>query len=228
MNNVIEVKDLYKSYNNGPQKVEVIRGIDLAIKEKEIAIIMGPSGAGKSTLLHVMGLLDEVDKGQIVIDGTDIATLGEERKARLRSKTIGFVFQFHHLLPEFSALENVLMPTMIFGNAAEHEEYALHILEKVGLSHRLTHKPRELSGGEQQRVAVARAIVNKPRIVFADEPTGNLDKRNSEALFQLLLKLNEELNQTLLIVTHSDQMASNANRIIELEDGKIISQSKSN
>lgn len=220
----IQVKDLYKSYSNGPQKVDVLKGIDLDIKNGEVAIIMGPSGVGKSTLLHVIGLLDKADAGSILISGKNVSNLNDYDRARLRNRTIGFVFQFHHLLPEFSALENVLMPAMIYGNGNKSVEYAKHILNLVGLSHRIEHKPRELSGGEQQRVAVARAIVNKPSILLADEPTGNLDKMNGEALYNLLLNLNRELNQTLLIVTHNDHMTANATQLIELDDGKIVRQ----
>jgi len=228
MNNKNEIailaNGLYKSYDTGPQKVDVIKGIDLQIIKSEVATIMGPSGVGKSTLLHLLGLLDNPDKGEIFIGGQNIAALDEKKKAKIRNQTIGFVFQFHHLLPEFSALENVLIPTMMYNGKKSAEEYALHILDLVGLSHRLHHKPRELSGGEQQRVAVARAIVNKPHIVLADEPTGNLDKRNGEALYNLLLKLNKELDLTLLIVTHNEQMTAAANHIIELDDGKIVAQ----
>jgi lipoprotein-releasing system ATP-binding protein len=220
----IRANGLYKSYDTGPQKVDVIKGIDLQIIKGEVATIMGPSGVGKSTLLHLLGLLDNPDKGEIFIGDQNIALLDEKKKAKIRNQTIGFVFQFHHLLPEFSAFENVLIPTMIYNGTKSAKEYALHILDLVGLSHRLHHKPRELSGGEQQRVAVARSIVNKPHIVLADEPTGNLDKRNGEALYNLLLKLNKELNLTLLIVTHNEQMTAAANHIIELEDGKIVAQ----
>lgn len=221
----IQAQNIYKSYVNGPQKVDVLKGIDLEIKNGDVAVIMGPSGVGKSTLLHVLGLLDDVDSGKILIGGENIAELDDKNKAHVRNATIGFVFQFHHLLPEFSALENVLIPTMIYNQSDQKKAYAMEILDLVGLSHRLQHKPRELSGGEQQRVAVARAIVNKPKIVLADEPTGNLDKRNGEALYNLLLKLNKELNQTLLIVTHNEHMTANATRFIELDDGKIVRQS---
>jgi lipoprotein-releasing system ATP-binding protein len=223
-NLAVNVNGLFKSFGYGPQKVEVLKGVDLQVKNKEVAIIMGPSGVGKSTLLHVLGLLDKADNGTILIAGKDVSNLNEKSMARMRNKNIGFVFQFHHLLPEFSALENVLMPAMIYGNGDETREYALHLLNLVGLSHRLNHKPAELSGGEQQRVAVARAIINKPGLVLADEPTGNLDKMNGEALFNLLLKLNNELGLTLLIVTHNDHMTASATRIIELEDGKILRQ----
>ncbi len=220
----IQVKDLYKSYNSGPQKVEVIKGLNLEIASGDVAIITGPSGVGKSTLLHVLGLLDNPDSGEIKIGGQDITNLNDEAIAKLRNETIGFVFQFHHLLPEFSALENVLMPLLIYDRVEQGKEYALHLLEMVGLSHRLQHKPRELSGGEQQRVAVARAIVNKPQIVLADEPTGNLDRANGDSLYNLLLKLNKEIDQTLLIVTHNEHMTSKASHLIELEDGKVARQ----
>ncbi len=220
----IQVAGLYKSYSNGPQKVEVIKGLNLEIKSGDVAIITGPSGVGKSTLLHVLGLLDNPDSGVIKIGGQNIANMDENKIAKLRNNTIGFVFQFHHLLPEFSALENVLMPLMIYDKATEGKEYALHLLDMVGLSHRLDHKPRELSGGEQQRVAVARAIVNKPQIVLADEPTGNLDRANGDSLYNLLLKLNKEMGQTLLIVTHNEHMTTKASHLIELEDGKVFNQ----
>jgi len=229
MNNThwaIKAEKLHKSYRNGPQAVEVLKGIDLTIPQGDVAVIMGPSGVGKSTLLHVLGLLDEADSGTIAIGGQDVAELTTVEKARVRNLTVGFVFQFHHLLPEFTALENVLIPTMIWpnGNEREKQDYARHILDLVGLSHRLDHKPREMSGGEQQRVAVARAVVNKPKIVMADEPTGNLDKRNGEALYNLLLQLNKELQHTLLIVTHNEHMTEQAHRIIELDDGRIAGQ----
>ncbi len=220
----IQVAGLYKSYSNGPQKVEVIKGLNLEIKSGDVAIITGPSGVGKSTLLHVLGLLDNPDSGEIKIGGQNIANMDENKIAKLRNNTIGFVFQFHHLLPEFSALENVLIPLMIYDKAIEGKEYALHLLDMVGLSHRLDHKPRELSGGEQQRVAVARAIVNKPQIVLADEPTGNLDRANGDSLYNLLLKLNKEIGQTLLIVTHNEHMTTKASHLIELEDGKVFNQ----
>jgi lipoprotein-releasing system ATP-binding protein len=220
----IQAIDLYKGYNTGPQKVDVIKGLNLEIKKGDVAIITGPSGVGKSTLLHVLGLLDNPDKGEIKIGGKNIANMDEQKIAKLRNETIGFVFQFHHLLPEFSALENVLMPAMIYNKEKETREYALHLLDLVGLSHRLAHKPRELSGGEQQRVAVARAIVNKPQIVLADEPTGNLDRANGDSLFNLLLKLNKEMGQTLLIVTHNDHMTAKATHLIELEDGRVLKE----
>jgi len=219
---VIELKDIHKTYSNGPQRVEVIKGISFSVKRSEVIVIMGPSGVGKSTLLHMMGALDLPTSGDIYINNENILKLKNDQLARFRNSNIGFVFQFHHLLPEFTALENVLIPAMMYGELSrEKEDYAHQILDQVGLSHRLEHKPRELSGGEQQRVAVARALVNKPQVILADEPTGNLDKQNGEALYNLLLELNRKMGQTLVIVTHNEQMTEQANRIIEMDDGQL-------
>jgi lipoprotein-releasing system ATP-binding protein len=206
----------------GPQEVEVLRGIDLEVSAGEIVVIMGPSGVGKSTLLHLIGGLDRPTSGDVLIDGDDLFSLRDKELAVFRNKAIGFVFQFHHLLPEFSALENVMIPGMIHGrDMSVVTEGANSILDEIGLGERLSHKPSELSGGEQQRVAVARALVNNPRLVLADEPTGNLDKNNSEALYELILELNKKHGQTFIIVTHNELMATHAQRVIELEDGKI-------
>jgi len=222
----IQARNIVKSYNTGPQEVRVLKGLNLDLPLGEVAIIMGRSGVGKSTLLHVLGLLDIPDKGELQIAGQDTSLLKENELARLRNRTIGFVFQFHHLLPEFTALENVMIPAMLYGEISEQEKkYAREILDLVGLSDRLQHKPRELSGGEQQRVAVARALINKPKILMADEPTGNLDKANGEALYSLLLKLNKEMGQTLLLVTHNEHMTLSADRLIQMEDGLILGQS---
>jgi lipoprotein-releasing system ATP-binding protein len=206
----------------GPQEVEVLRGIDLDVKSGEIVVIMGPSGVGKSTLLHLIGGLDRPTSGSILIDGDDLFSLKDKDLAIFRNNAIGFVFQFHHLLPEFTALENVMIPGMMHGRDLNVVlEKANALLEEIGLGQRLNHKPSELSGGEQQRVAVARALVNSPRLVLADEPTGNLDKQNSEALYELILELNQKHGQTFIIVTHNEKMATRAQRVIELEDGKI-------
>lgn len=222
---MIDIKDVYKSYENGPQKVDVIKGISLQVNQAEVVVIMGPSGVGKSTLLHLIGALDLPTSGEIKIADQNIHTLRNDSLARFRNDSIGFVFQFHHLLPEFTALENILIPAMMYGKlSVEKEEYAKHILDEVGLSHRLNHKPRELSGGEQQRVAVGRALVNQPKVILADEPTGNLDKKSGESLYSLLLDLNKKLKQTLIIVTHNENMTSQASRVIEMDDGKIGKQ----
>ena len=221
--NIIEVKDIYKSYESGPQKVEVLKGISLTIARGEVSMIIGPSGVGKSTLLHIIGALDLPSSGEVIIGGQNLKNFKNDNLARFRNQEIGFIFQFHHLLPEFTALENLFIPAMMHGSLnAEKEEYARYLLDEVGLSHRLAHRPNELSGGEQQRVAVARALINKPQVLLADEPTGNLDKRNSTMLFDMLLDLNQKLNQTLIIVTHAENMSGNAHRIIELDDGRVV------
>lgn len=222
MSNILSTKQLCKTYMTGPQAVEVLKGIDLDVAAGEIVVIMGPSGVGKSTLLHLIGGLDRPTSGDVLIDGDDVFSLRDRDLAVFRNNAIGFVFQFHHLLPEFTALENVMIPGMMHGrNVAGSIEKAKSILDEIGLSHRLNHKPSELSGGEQQRVAVARALVNSPRLVLADEPTGNLDKRNSESLYELILDLNKKHSQTFIIVTHNELMAKHAQRVIELEDGRI-------
>jgi lipoprotein-releasing system ATP-binding protein len=222
MSNQLTLRSVTKTYANGPLKVEVLKGIDLTVEVGQLALIMGPSGVGKSTLLHLIGGLDNPTSGTIEVNGTNIFNISENEKARFRNANIGFVFQFHHLLPEFTALENILIPGMIHHaiNPALEQE-AKNLMAEVGLSDRMHHRPGELSGGEQQRVAVARALINRPQLILADEPTGNLDKRNSEALYQLILKLNEKYNQTFIIVTHNEMMAKKASRVIELEDGKV-------
>jgi len=222
MNKILTTKQLSKTYMTGPQEVEVLKGIDLEVTASEIVIIMGPSGVGKSTLLHLIGGLDRPSSGEVLIDGENLFLLKDKELAVFRNNEIGFVFQFHHLLPEFTALENVMIPGMMHGrDMSVVTEKATSILSEIGLGQRLNHKPSELSGGEQQRVAVARALVNNPKLVLADEPTGNLDKHNSEALYKLILDLNKKYNQTFIIVTHNDLMATHAQRVIELEDGKI-------
>ncbi len=225
MENIILVKDIRKTYINGPAPLEVLKGITLHVKTGEVVAIKGPSGVGKSTLLHIMGALDLPTSGKVVIDGQDLDLLSNLNLARFRNKAIGFVFQFHHLLPEFTALENVLIPSFMHEPLTkEKQDYAKYLLNEVGLSHRLHHKPSELSGGEQQRVAVARALINKPRVLLADEPTGNLDRQNSDMLYELLLDLNKKLNQTLVIVTHDEHMTLKAHRIIELDDGRVVNE----
>ncbi len=224
---MIEIENVYKTYTSGPQAVEVLKGIDLVIRKAEVVTIVGPSGVGKSTLLHIMGALDVPTEGQVVIGGKEVQHLQNDSLAKFRNKAVGFVFQFHHLLPEFTAFENVIIPSMMHEPLnSEKEEYARFLLDEVGLSHRLEHKPSELSGGEQQRVAVARALINKPMVLLADEPTGNLDNHNSEMLYNLLLELNRKLSQTLVIVTHDQHMTDRAHRIIRLDDGKVAGEKR--
>ncbi|HVK49036.1 MAG TPA: ABC transporter ATP-binding protein [Pseudobacter sp.] len=207
--------------NYGP--LWVLKGVDINIAQGEIASIVGPSGSGKSTLLHILGTLDKPDKGQVSINGQAINFLNDRQVAAFRNKHIGFVFQFHHLLPEFSALENVCIPGWIAGRKKkEVADRAIHLLQTLGLEARINNKPNELSGGEQQRVAVARALINSPKIVFADEPTGNLDSANARELHQLFFDLRKQFNQTFLIVTHNEELAQMSDRILHMKDGNII------
>ncbi len=219
---ILKTQQITKVYTSGPENIEVLKGIDLNVQRGEILVIMGPSGVGKSTLLNIIGTLDAPTSGNVLINGEDTSLMNEQKLARFRNEHIGFVFQFHYLLPEFTALENVLIPRMIKGNDWKHsEDRAKELLELVGLGHRLRHKPAELSGGEQQRVAMARALMNQPKLVLADEPTGDLDAKNSEALFELILDLNQKFQQTFIIVTHNQMFAQKAHRVIHLWDGKI-------
>lgn len=204
--------------------LHVLKGIDLNIAEGEIISVVGPSGAGKSTLLHILGGLDKPDKGMVILDGENIYDLKDVPRAGIRNAKIGFVFQFYHLLPEFSALENVLLPAMILSRREKKKQLEAQgekILEQVGLKQRMRHKPYQLSGGEQQRVAIARALVNKPKIIFCDEPTGNLDSESGLGIIQLLLSLNEKDKQTLVIVTHDENVATRSHRIIHIRDGEL-------
>ncbi|MCQ4872410.1 MULTISPECIES: ABC transporter ATP-binding protein [Odoribacteraceae] len=215
---MIEIKNIVKSYGD----LKVLKGIDLTIAEKEIVTIVGASGAGKSTLLHILGTLDSPDEGEIYYDSINVAQLNPNKLSVFRNSNIGFVFQFHHLLPEFSALENVCIPAWIKGTGKkEAEKRALELLTMLGLKDRITHKPNQLSGGEQQRVSVARALVNHPRVVLADEPSGNLDTRTKNELHQLFFTLREELGQTFVIVTHDNELARMSDRQIKLNDGMI-------
>jgi lipoprotein-releasing system ATP-binding protein len=224
---ILEARQIEKQYQSGPEILQVLKGIDLRIQQGEILVIMGPSGVGKSTLLHIIGTLDKPSTGQILINGQDTSVLKESEMSRFRNRNIGFVFQFHYLLPEFTALENVLIPRMITDQNWEKDiPHAKELLSEVGISERLNHRPSELSGGEQQRVAVARALINNPKLVLADEPTGNLDSNNSLALFELILNLNQKYRQTFVIVTHNEMFASRANRVIHLLDGEIEREEK--
>jgi lipoprotein-releasing system ATP-binding protein len=219
----IEVQNLFKSYGNGAKRVEVLKGADLTFSRGEKAAIVGASGVGKTTLLHILGTLDQPSSGKVLYEGKDIYTLNEKDLALFRNREIGFVFQFHHLLPEFNALENTMMPCLIQGiPKKESVSRAEAILTLVGLKERLTHKPGELSGGEQQRVAVARALVLEPKVLLADEPTGNLDTKTGESVFDLLRELNQIKGVTLIVVTHNIKLAEKLSRQIQLVDGKAL------
>jgi lipoprotein-releasing system ATP-binding protein len=218
---LIQVQQLFKSFGSGTKRVEVLKGVDLTFSQGERAAIVGASGVGKTTLLHVLGTLDRPTAGTVLYEGKDIYTLNEKNLALFRNREIGFVFQFHHLLPEFSALENTMMPCLIQGiQKKEAASRAEAILTLVGLKERLSHKPGELSGGEQQRVAVARALVLEPKVLLADEPTGNLDTKIGESVFDLLQELNRIKGVTLIVVTHNLKLAEKLSRQIQLVDGK--------
>lgn len=210
-------------------ELQVLKSVNIFIKNKEIVSITGPSGAGKSTLLQLLGTLDEPNEGVVKYDEIDISGYNTNQMANFRNNTIGFIFQFHHLLPEFSALENVCMPALIRGEKKNDAiQKATDLLTKLDLKNRIHHKPNELSGGEQQRVAVARALINNPKVIFADEPSGNLDTENANELHRLFVQLRDELGQTFVIVTHNNELASMADRILEMKDGKIINSITSN
>lgn len=221
---MLETIDLVKQYRLGPNILEVLKGINLIVRKGEILGIVGPSGAGKSTLLHLLGGLDEPTKGSVRLEGKDISKLNDRQRAQLRNSRFGFVFQFYHLLAEFNALENVMLPAIIRNKESlrEVKKSAGDILKKCGLSERLSHRPSELSGGEQQRVAIARALINRPQILFCDEPTGNLDTETGLQIKNLLWQLNKEYNTTLIVVTHEQELVKGATRIIYLRDGIIL------
>ncbi len=215
---MIQANGIYKSFGN----VDVIKGIDLHINKGEIVAIVGASGAGKSTLLQILGTLDKPDKGKVIIDNQDITSLNQKNLASFRNKKIGFVFQFHHLLPEFTALENICIPAFIAGMPKkEAADKAMALLEYLRLTERASHKPSMLSGGEQQRVAIARALINNPAIILADEPSGNLDSQNAKELHELFFSLREKTGQTFVIVTHNPSLANMADRALTIIDGKI-------
>ena len=221
---LLEVLDLFKSYGSGESRVDVLKGISIRLDKRETVALLGASGAGKSTLMHILGALDRPTSGRVSYDGEDIFTKSESQLASFRNRSIGFVFQFHHLLPEFSALENVMMPALINGTKRdEASDSARSILSEVGLGHRVTHKPGELSGGEQQRVAVARALVMKPQLLLADEPTGNLDMKTSESIHELFEELHRSRGLSIMVVTHNERLASRTMRQIRLQDGRVQS-----
>ncbi|WP_447972786.1 ABC transporter ATP-binding protein [Nitrospira sp. Kam-Ns4a] len=220
---LIQAIDLCKSFPMGGQELRILKGIRLEIARGEIVAIVGASGAGKSTLLHILGTLDRPTSGTLLFEGQPLFTRSEQELAEFRNRRVGFVFQFHHLLPEFTALENTCLPALIQPRpSAETRQDAIALLEAVGLGHRLHHKPGELSGGEQQRVAVARALIQRPDLVLADEPTGNLDTHTGEELFDLLHKLNRDRGTTFVIVTHNEKLSSQADRVIHMQDGMIL------
>ena len=219
MSTMIQTEGITKSFGN----LQVLKGVDLIIKSNEIVSIVGQSGAGKTTLLQILGTLDHPDSGSLTINGTDVYALKEREQAAFRNKNIGFVFQFHQLLPEFNALENVMIPALIAKeNRAEVEKRAKEILSFLNLSDRILHKPSELSGGEKQRVAVARALINRPAVILADEPSGSLDTKHKEELHKLFFELRDQMGQTFVIVTHDEQLAKDTDRIIHMQDGVII------
>ena len=218
---MIHLTNIEKSFGS----LEVLKGIDLEINKGEVVSIVGPSGAGKTTLLQIMGTLDRPDSGKVIVDGVDVSTLSHKKLSDFRNQHVGFVFQFHQLLPEFTALENIMIPAFIAGKSQkEAKRRALELLDFMGLTERAEHKPNELSGGEKQRVAVARALVNNPAVILADEPSGSLDTKNKGELHQLFFDLRDKFGQTFVIVTHDEQLASITDRTIHMKDGRILEE----
>lgn len=216
---MLSARGIYKSFGD----LNILKGVDLSVAKGEIVSLVGASGAGKSTLLHIIGTLDQADRGEVHINGTDISRMSSKQLSAFRNKHIGFIFQFHHLLPEFTALENVCIPAFIAKtNRQTAEKRATELLQLLGVDHRATHKPSEMSGGEQQRVAVARALINRPSIVLADEPSGNLDSENAAALHRLFMELRAEMDQTFVIVTHNEELARISDRTVLMKDGLIV------
>ncbi|KAF7773828.1 lipoprotein-releasing system ATP-binding protein [Pseudoalteromonas citrea] len=221
-NLVIECKQLGKSYQDGKNQVEVLKGVNLSVIQGEMLAIVGSSGSGKSTLLHILGTLDKASSGSVKIKDQEVAAMSRNKQAEFRNQYLGFIYQFHHLLMEFTALENVAMPLLIKGTKKQQAQTdAMDMLDKVGLAHRADHKPSELSGGERQRVAIARALVTKPALVLADEPTGNLDKHNAMKIYELLSQLNRELQTSFVVVTHDLELAAKLGRSVQLDDGVL-------
>jgi lipoprotein-releasing system ATP-binding protein len=222
---LLQAVNIHKVYRQAENTLHILKGIDVGIQEGEIVSIVGPSGAGKSTLLHILGGLDMPNDGHVNIDGEDLYKLNDVKRAKVRNGKIGFVFQFYHLLPEFTVLENVLLPVIVGDRKVtikQVEIKAIDLLEKVGLQHRIQHRPYQLSGGEQQRVAIARALINEPKILLCDEPTGNLDSQTGKSIIDLLFDLNRRAKQSLVIVTHDEQIARLSGRVIHMRDGKLV------
>ena len=221
---ILQCRQLTKRYDQGGLDVEVLKGVNLDIGIGERVAIMGASGSGKSTLLHLLGGLEKASGGEVILDGVNINKVGATKLARLRNKSLGFIYQSHHLLGEFTVLENVAMPLLIGGESVKQATIrASALLQRVGLGHRIEHKPGELSGGERQRAAVARALINKPCLILADEPTGNLDSKTADQVYQLMLELNQELNVSFLVVTHDHELAARMGKVLHMEDGLIVS-----
>jgi lipoprotein-releasing system ATP-binding protein len=220
---ILQCTALTKRFAQGEIDVTVLKGVNLNINEGERVAIMGASGSGKSTLLHLLGGLEKPSSGEVILDGVNLNTINGSALAKLRNRSLGFIYQFHHLLGEFTVLENVAMPLLIANQSIEYaQEQATALLTRVGLGHRIKHKPGELSGGERQRAAVARALINKPKCVLADEPTGNLDSKTAEQIYQLMLELNQELQVSFLIVTHDPELAARMDNVLHMEDGLIV------
>ena len=221
---MLEARNIHKVFDHPSGQLNILKGIDLTLKEGDVLSVVGPSGAGKSTLLHILGGLDEPNEGEVFFEGKDIYKLSNKKRARIRNQSIGFIFQFYHLMAEFNALENVILPALVTKNASLDvvNKRGIELLDRVGLGKRAHHKPDELSGGEQQRVAIARALINTPKIILCDEPTGNLDSENGRAVLDLLIELNAANKQTLVIVTHDKNIAKNSDEIIYMKDGQFV------
>lgn len=221
MDKVLELKNIRKEFSQGGEAIHVLNGVDFEIKKGEMVALIGPSGSGKSTMLHIAGLLDNASSGQVIINGQDYAQVNDKKRTELRRRNIGFVYQFHHLLPEFDALENVAMPLLIEGDKDAFDKANL-LLDKMELSDRKTHRPAQLSGGQQQRVAIARALANNPAVILADEPTGNLDVHTADMVFDVMRKLIKEMGLSALIATHNPDLVTKMDRVLKLQDGKIV------